>query len=255
MDVLGHNRDAWNGFVTSGNRWTVPVGPEVIARARAGDWSIVLTPTLPVPRGWLGDLPGKRVLALASGGGQQGPILAAAGARVTVLDASPAQLAQDRAVAAREGLHLETVEGDMADLGRFPDGTFDLVVNPVSTCFVPDVRPVWREAARVLRTGGALLAGFVNPVLFTVDADLHAKGELRLRHRIPYSDLTSIGPEERARLVPPGTPLEFGHTLGDLLGGQLDAGLALTGLYEDGRPDGGPIEQLLPCFLATRAVK
>jgi hypothetical protein len=120
---------------------------------------------------------------------------------------------------------------------------------------VPDVRRVWREAARVLRTGGALLAGFVNPVLFTVDADSQAKGELRLRHRIPYSDLTSIGPEERARLVPPGTPLEFGHSLGDLLGGQLDAGLAITGLYEDGRADGGPIERLLPCFLATRAVK
>jgi SAM-dependent methyltransferase len=255
MDVLKHNREAWDGQVAAGNRWTVPVGPEVIARARTGDWSIVLTPTRPVPREWMGEIRGRRILALASGGGQQGPVLAAAGARVTVLDASPAQLEQDRLVAAREGLGIETVLGDMADLGAFPDASFDLVVNPCSTCFVPDVRAVWREAARVLRPGGALLAGHVNPVLFTVDADLQAKGELRLRHRIPYSDLTSIGPEERARLVPPGTPLEFGHSLGDLLGGQLDAGLVLTGLYEDGRPDGGPIEQLLPCFLATRAVK
>ena len=255
MDVAKHNREAWDGQVAAGNRWTVPVGPEVIARARTGDWSIVLTPTRPVPREWMGDVAGRRVLALASGGGQQGPILAAAGARVTVLDASPAQLAQDRLVAAREGLEIETVLGDMADLRAFPGSSFDLVVNPVSTCFVPDVRPVWREAARVLRPGGVLVAGFVNPVLFTVDADLQAKGELRLRHRIPYSDLTSIGPEERARLVPTGTPLEFGHSLGELLGGQLDAGLVLTGLYEDGRPDGGPIEQLLPCFLATRAVK
>jgi SAM-dependent methyltransferase len=255
MDVLKHNREAWDGQVAAGNRWTVPVGPEVIARARTGDWSIVLTPTRPVPREWTGEIRGRRILALASGGGQQGPVLAAAGARVTVLDASPAQLEQDRLVAAREGLGIETVLGDMADLGAFPDASFDLVVNPCSTCFVPDVRPVWREAARVLRPGGALLAGHVNPALFTVDADLQAKGELRLRHRIPYSDLTSIGPEERARLVPPGTPLEFGHSLGDLLGGQLDAGLVLTGFYEDGRPDGGPIEQLLPCFLATRAVK
>ena len=255
MDVLGHNRDAWNGYVATGNRWTVPVGPEVIARARQGDWSIVLTPTRPVPREWFGDVRGRRILALASGGGQQGPVLAAAGARVTVLDASPTQLAQDRAVAAREGLEIETVEGDMADLGALPDATFDVVVNPCSTCFVPDVRPVWREVARVLRPGGALLAGHVNPIVFAVDFALAEKGDLRLRHAIPYSDVTSIGPEERARLVPPGKALEFGHSLGDLLGGQLDAGLSITGLYEDRWNDGSPLDRLVPCFLATRAVK
>ena len=255
MDVLRHNREAWDRQVAAGNRWTVPVGPEVIARARTGDWSILLTPTRPVPRDWMGDLRGLRVLALASGGGQQGPILAAAGARVTVLDAAPAQLAQDRLVAARERLEIETVEGDMANLGAFPDASFDLVVNPCSTCFVPDVRSVWREAARVLRPGGALLAGHVNPILYAADSGLLENGEIRLRHHIPYSDLTSIGEEERARLVSPGAPLEFGHSLGDLLGGQLDAGLSITGLYEDGRPDGGPLDELLPCFLATRAVK
>jgi SAM-dependent methyltransferase len=255
MEVLRHNRDAWDREVANGNRWTVPVGPDVIARARAGDWTIVLTPTLPVPREWLGDVAGRRILALASGGGQQGPILAAAGGRVTLLDASPAQLAQDRAVAAREGLAIETVEGDMADLHAFPDGTFDLVVNPCSTCFVPDVRPVWREAARVLRPGGALLAGHVQPVVFAVDAGLAEKGELRIRHAIPYSDLTSIEPAERARLVPAGSPLEFGHSLGDLLGAQLDVGLSITGLYEDRWHDGSPLDDLLPCFLATRAVK
>lgn len=255
MDVLRHNRDAWDRQVASGNRWTVPVAPEVIARARQGQWSIVLTPSRPVPREWLGDVRGRRVLALASGGGQQGPILAAAGARVTVLDASPAQLAQDRAVAEREGLEIETVEGDMADLRAFPDGTFDLVVNPCSTCFVPDVRPVWREAARVLRPGGALLAGHVNPIVFAVDAGLAEKGDLRLRHAIPCSDLTRVESGERARLVPPESPLEFGHTLGDLLGGQLDAGLSLTGLFEDRWEDGSALDRVLPCFLATRAVK
>jgi SAM-dependent methyltransferase len=255
VDVLSHNRDAWDREVASGNRWTVPVGPEVIARARAGDWSIVLTPTRPVPPEWLGDVRGRSVLALASGGGQQGPVLAAAGARVTVLDASPAQLARDRAVAEREGLDLATVEGDMADLRAFADASFDLVVNPCSTCFVPDVRPVWREVARVLRPGGALLAGHVNPVLFAVDAARMAAGELVLRHHIPYSDLTSISAEERERLVGPGKPLEFGHSLRDLLGGQLDAGLVLTGLLEDGWGGAEPLDRVLPAFLATRAVK
>jgi SAM-dependent methyltransferase len=255
MDVLRHNREAWDREVAGGNRWTVPVGPEVIARARKGDWSIVLTPTRPVPAAWLGDVRGRRVLALASGGGQQGPVLAAAGARVTVLDASPAQLAQDRSVAEREGLDLEAVPGDMADLRAFADASFDLVVNPCSTCFAPDVRPVWREVARVLRPGGVLLAGHVNPVVFALDAERMSKRELVLRHRIPYSDLTSISREERERLVGPGKPLEFGHSLEDLLGGQLDAGLVLTGLLEDGWGGAEPLDRILPSFLATRSVK
>ncbi|HET8724135.1 MAG TPA: class I SAM-dependent methyltransferase [Anaeromyxobacteraceae bacterium] len=255
MDVLSHNREAWNRYVAAGNRWTVPASPEAVARARSGDPGIVLTPTRAVPRDWLGDLRGRRVLALASGGGQQGPLLAAAGAQVTVLDASPAQLAHDRAVAEREGLAIETVEGDMADLRSLPDAGFDLVVNPVSTVFVPDVRRVWREAARVLRPGGALLAGVANPVLFALDARLLERGELVLRNAIPFSDLASTPPEERARRVAAGEPLEFGHSLADLVGGQLEAGLLLAGLYEDGWGGAEPLDRILPAFLATRAVK
>src|ERR1700692_3446824 len=103
MDVLAYNRRAWNRRAEKGNRWTVPVGPEVIAAARRGDWQVVLTATRPVPRSWFPELTGLDVLCLASGGGQQGPVFAGAGAVVTVLDASPAQLARDRLVAERDG--------------------------------------------------------------------------------------------------------------------------------------------------------
>ena len=92
-DVFVYNRQAWDRQVQRGNRWTVPVSSEQIARARNGDWSIVLTPTKPVPLEWFPPLVGLDVLCLASGGGQQGPILAAAGANVTVFDNSPARLA------------------------------------------------------------------------------------------------------------------------------------------------------------------
>ena len=84
IDVRSHNRDAWNRYVAQGDRWTLPVDKETIERARRGNWSIVLTPTKPVPRGWFGKLAGAQVLALASGGGQQGPVLSAAGAHVTM---------------------------------------------------------------------------------------------------------------------------------------------------------------------------
>lgn len=144
MNVREHNRVAWNRQVEQGNRWTIPVSGAEIAAARHGQWEILLTPSRPVPRAWFPDLEGLDVLCLASGGGQQAPILAAAGARVTVLDNSPRQLAQDRMVAERESLALTTVEGDMSDLSAFPGERFALIVHPVSNVFVPDVRPVWR---------------------------------------------------------------------------------------------------------------
>lgn len=255
MDVRVYNRNAWNAQVDQQNRWTVPVGPEEIARARNGDWAIVLTPSIPVPRSWFPDLHGLETLCLASGGGQQGPILAAAGARVTVYDNSPRQLAQDRMVAEREGLEIRTVEGDMANLEAFADESFDLIFHPCSNVFAVDVRPVWREAFRVLRPGGTLLAGFTNPVRYIFDDELSEQGIFHVKHSIPYSDLVSLTPEQRQVYAQSGRPLEFGHTLDDQIGGQLAAGFILIGFFEDKYTDNDPLSLYISSFIATRAMK
>lgn len=254
MDIRAYNRDAWDHQVAVGNQWTVPVGPEVIEAAYRGQWAVVLTPTKPVPRDWFPPLAGLDVLCLASGGGQQGPVLAAAGATVTAFDNSPAQLARDREVAERNGLTIRTVEGDMRDLSALADGSFGLVFHPCSNCFVPDIRPVWRECFRVLKPGGVLLAGFVNPILYLFDDAKMEQGEFVVRHRIPYSDLESLTEGERRQYTDKGEPLCFGHTLGDQVGGQLDAGFVLTGFYEDGE-GGWKLSEYIPCFAATRAVR
>jgi len=257
VDILQHNKSAWNGYVASArNEWTVPVTSEVIARARSGDWKIVLTPTVPVPRSWFPKLHRAKVLGLASGGGQQCPILAAAGADVTSLDNSPAQLAQDLLVADRDGLTLRTVEGDMGDLSVFQEETFDLIVHPVSNVFAPAIRTVWKEASRVLKKGGTLLAGFMNPVFLALDRELEAKGVVQFKHKIPYSDVTSLSASELQVFVGAGDALEFGHTLADQIGGQVDAGLAITGFYEDDwGNDKTPLSKYMNSFIATRAVK
>ncbi len=183
LDPVAYNRAAWDREVDSGNEWTRPVEPDVIARARAGDWSVVLIGYQPVPRDWFpAELAGTEILCLASGGGQQGPVLAAAGAAVTVLDNSPRQLGRDREVAAREGLAIHTVLGDMRDLSAFGDASFDVVFHPVSNVFCPEIAPVWREAFRVLRPGGLLLAGFMNPDIFIFDVAALDRGEFVVRH-------------------------------------------------------------------------
>ena len=163
MDIRAYNRSAWDREVARGNMWTQPVDQEVIQAARDGKWSVLLTPTKPVPEKWFPDLSGLELLCLACGGGQQGPVFAAAGAKVTVLDNSPAQLAQDRLVAQREGLNMRLVEGDMADLSEFADESFDLIFHPVSNAFVPAVKPVWQEAFRVLRPGASFAGWFCQP--------------------------------------------------------------------------------------------
>ncbi len=255
FDPVAHNREAWDKQVADGNEWTRPVSSEDIARARNGDWSIVLIGYEPVPRDWFpAELSGLDVLCLASGGGQQAPILAAAGANVTVFDNSPKQLEQDRMVVDRDGLDVVTVQGDMRDLSAFGSESFDLVFNPVSNLFCPELPPVWRECFRVLRPGGTLLAGFMNPDLFVFDREAEdVRGELVVRHTLPYSDLTHMTAEERARLVGDG-PLEYSHTLTDQIGGQLAAGFVLTAFAE--APHHASITaKYMPGYYATRALK
>jgi ubiquinone/menaquinone biosynthesis C-methylase UbiE len=194
------------------------------------------------------------VLCLASGGGQQGPVLAAAGANVTVFDNSPAQLKQDQLVAARESLSLRTVEGDAADLSGFEAESFDLAFNPVSTVFMSDVRAVWRECYRVLRPHGILMTGSMNPIHYIFDWYKANEGILEATYSIPYSDLTSIPKEYLDEQIEKGFPLEFGHSLTDLIGGQCDAGFVITDLYEDSMLE-SPIDKHHPSYFATRAVK
>jgi SAM-dependent methyltransferase len=255
MDIRAHNRDSWNKEVNEGvNRWTQPVGSEIIAKAKQGEFSILLTENIPVPHRWFPPLKAADVLGLASGGGQQGPILAAAGANVTVFDNSPAQLKQDQLVAEREGLSIRTVEGDAADLSVFANGSFDLVFNPVSTVFMPDVRAVWKECYRVLRPGGVLMTGVMNPVHYIFDLYKADEGILEVAHSIPYSDLTSIPQEDLDELIEKGLPVEFGHSLTDLLGGQCDVGFIITDLYEDYMLD-SMLHNYHPNYIATRSVK
>lgn len=254
MDIRAYNRNAWNRYVDGGESlWTQPVNPEVIARAREGDFSIVLTEQKPVPPEWFPPLPGLDTLCLACGGGQQGPVLAAAGANVTVFDNSPRQLDQDRFVAEREGLaNLKTVEGDMRDLSVFADKSFDFIFHPVSNLFIHEIRPVWHEAFRVLRRGGIMLAGFMNPIFFIFDFDKADNGILEVKYKLPYTD--SEHPEIAAKLMAAGDALEHSHTLTEQLGGQTDAGFHIVGLYEDYHGD-FVVSEYSPTYIATRALK
>ena len=253
MDIRDHNRKAWDKYVEEGqSEWTKPVSPEIIAKARLGEFSILLTEQKPVPREWFPPLNGLDTLCLACGGGQQGPVLAAAGANVTVFDNSPRQLDRDRFVAEREGLNIRLVEGDMRYLSMFEDESFDFIFHPVSNLFIHEIRPVWHEAFRVLRPGGTMLSGFLNPIFYIFDFDKAEQGILEVKYKLPYSD--SEHPEVAEKLIADGDALEHSHTLTEQLGGQMDAGFHLIGMYEDYH-QGALASEYTPTYIATRALK
>ena len=258
VDILGMNREAWNNQASQGKSpWVQIVDPQTIAAARRGQWSVILTPTKAVPAQWFGDLSNCQLLALASGGGQQAPVFAAAGAQVTSFDNSDAQLDKDRQVAEREALSITLEQGDMADLSRFEEASFDLIFHPVSNVFAPDVNPVWRECYRVLKPGGRLLAGFMNPCFFLFDHDdIESGGEFIARFKLPYNDPDHLSPTQMETRIRAGGAIEFSHSLDDQIGGQLDAGFVLKGFYEDRWDDDAtPLNALMPTSMATLSIK
>jgi SAM-dependent methyltransferase len=256
IDVFAHNAAAWDLEAERGGNWSRPVSAQEIADARRGRWKIWLTPRSPVPGTWFPDLNGCDLLCLASAGGQQAPILAAAGANVTVYDASPEQLRRDREVAERDNLKIRTVQGNISNLGAFPSYSFDLIVHACSNCFVPDVQPVWAEAYRVLREGGSLLSGFLNPLYFMFDRAQDDRGVLEVKYRLPFSDLTSLDEDRRREKIRNVEPLEFGHTLTQLIGGQIAAGFHIAGFYEDWWTDAATnLNRFAPTYIATRAIR
>ena len=253
MDYLKKNADIWDKNVENKNRWTKPVSRETVDNARKGIWDVLLSPNKPVPKSWFPeDLKDKKVLLLAGGGGQQGPILAAAGADVTVFDNSPKQLEQDRMVAERDNLNIKTVHGNVQDLSVFADESFDFIMQLVG-CWVDSILPVWKEAYRVLKKGGVMISGLVNPIEFLFDLERLEKGELVVRHKIPYSDLTSLDKDEFERLTA-SEGIAFGHTLHDQIQGQIDAGFLIAGFYED-NGDGTILDNYIDMYIATKAIK
>ncbi|MDR0916836.1 MAG: class I SAM-dependent methyltransferase [Oscillospiraceae bacterium] len=251
-DINAATIDRW---VADGWSWGIPITREEYARAKNGEWDVLLTPTKTVPHEWFepflrdGRFGGAKFLGLASGGGQQMPIFAALGAECTVLDYSDAQLASEKLVSEREGYAIDIVKADMTKRLPFDDSAFDVIFHPVSNCYIEDVQHVWDECFRVLKCGGVLLAGMDNGLNFLIEKD---EEPLVIANKLPFNPLKN--PEQLVLLAACDDGVQFSHSLEEQLGGQLKAGLRLTDLFEDYN-DSGALAKYAPCYIATRAVK
>ena len=237
--------DRW---ITEGWEWGKPVDHETYINAQNGQWSVVLTPTKAVPREWFGDLKGKKLLGLASGGGQQMPIFTAAGAECTVLDYSEKQLESERIVAEREGYRINIIRADMSKPLPFADASFDIIFHPVSNCYIEKVEPVFLECFRILKKGSVLLCGLDTGINYIVD-----QKEEKIINALPFNPL--VYEAHRKQLEEADSGWQFSHTVSEQIGGQLRAGFTLTDIYEDTNGEGRLHELHIPSFIATRAVK
>ncbi|HJS08741.1 MAG TPA: class I SAM-dependent methyltransferase, partial [Pirellulales bacterium] len=165
---------------------------------------------------------------LAAGGGRQSALYAAAGAMVTVVDLSPAMLALDRQVAAERNLNIRTVEASMDDLSMLSAAEFDIVIQPVSTCYVPDVQRVYREVARVTSPGGLYISQHKQPVSLQADVRPGGRGYELIEPYYRQGPLPAVvGSQHRE----PGT-LEYLHRWEELLGGLCRAGFVIEDVIE-----------------------
>ena len=219
MSAHEHNRRAWDALVREKQRFTIPARDEEFAQ-----------PLRVVDQlGWLGgDIRGRQLLCLAAGGGKHGPLYAAAGAEVTVVDISPAMLELDRAVAAERGLALRTVEASMDDLSMFRAAEFDVVIHPVSTCYVPQIAPVYQAVARITRPGGLYVSQHKTPTNLQAEQQPGARGyELSE----PYYRTGPLPPVAGSRLREEGT-LEFLHRWEEILGHLCRSGFVIEDVVE-----------------------
>ena len=259
------NEKHWDEWAGNNCVWTVPISHQEFIAAKNGEIDIYLTPLKPVPKNWYLPVKNKKVLGLASGGGQQCPVFVANGAEVTVFDISSKQLESDKFVAEREGYNISLIKGDMTHEFPFEDESFDLIVHPGSNSYIKDILHVWKECYRILKHGGQLLSGFANPTIYLYGKN---KDEYKLSYRMPFDPLNDLSNNELKKLSDTDG-VQFGHSFSEQLAGQVDAGFVLTGFYEDYHPINNEINfydtyigevasyltKYMPIYFVTKSLK
>jgi SAM-dependent methyltransferase/DNA-binding XRE family transcriptional regulator len=242
------NSKAIGKWIENGWVWGKPITHEQYLEAKEGRLPLLLTPTIPMPKDWIKNIKGKKVLGLASGGGQQMPLLSALGAICTVIDITKAQLDSELLVAKREGYHIDIVQGDITKPLPFNDESFDYVINPVSLVYCEKIEPIFKEASRILKKGGVLIGGYDNGLNFITDNE-----EKEIKNHFPYNPL--VNKEQEKEMLDDDAGYEFSHTTIETISAILKAGFVLEDCYQDYNGEGHLDELRIPTFFAIKAFK
>jgi len=224
VDHRSSNQQAWNQLADSGSLFAkVATDDECRNPLQALDG-----------RGWLPTtVAGLNVLCLASGGGWQSILYAAAGANVTVVDLSESMLRLDSREAKRRRFQVQTVHTSMEDLSMFAADSFDIVHQPVSTCYVPDLKCVYAEIARVVRSGGLYISQHKQPVSLQIS---HRNERQQFVIGVEYYHEGPL-PNQQDTSYRESDATEYLHRLDEIVGDLCLSGFVIEDLREPKRAD------------------
>lgn len=232
MNYQETNKDMRDKWASDKCVWTIPMSHEEFLSCKRNDYRIYLSPLKPVPREWLGNMSGLKILALCSGWWQQCPYFAANGAEITVIDISEQQLESERLVAKRENYDINIIQGDITKGLPFDDNYFDIIFSPVSNCYIESLKEVWMECNRVLKPGGRLMTGITNPTLYLYGTWWD---HLELKYKMPFNPFNSLTKEEWDKLFETDG-VQFGHSFDEQFGWLVRSGFNIIDFYEDYYP-------------------
>lgn len=228
-----------DNLVTNNVDWTACASKEQLQAAREGKLSLPFF-YKEIPKEWLKDIQGKKVLCLAGAGGLQAPLLACVGAKVTVIDISNKMLDKDREIAKNEHLQIEIVKGNICDLSMFHNDFFDFIINPPSLMYIPKLSIVFKECYRVLNKGGIFIMIAPNPINYVCDyVDDENGGYYKAVHKMPFCSKDYDNSDW----------IEYGHTMEEYLGGLIASGFLINGYMEC------QMDDITELQFMTRAIK
>jgi ubiquinone/menaquinone biosynthesis C-methylase UbiE len=224
VEYRNNNQQAWNHLADTGSLFArVATDEECRQPLRTLDG-----------RGWLpASVAGLNVLCLASGGGWQAILYACAGANVTVVDLSESMLKLDNQEAKRRGLKIQTVHTSMDDLSMIGDESFDIVHQPVSTCYVPSLKPVYAEVSRVIRDHGIYISQHKQPVSLQIS---HRNERHQFVIGVEYYQDGPLPKQQDTSYREKGAT-EYLHRMEEIVGGLCVSGFVIEDLREPKRAD------------------
>ena len=249
QNIIKKNQQHWENEVEAGKHYTIPdlnLNTDLLNKFANGEllfWSdpcaVNNNPMLRKIRQYeYADIKGKKVLCLASGGGQQSAMFSLLGADVTVVDISQGQLNGDIQASNHYGYTIKTILGSMTDLSVFADESFDIVHQPISICFVPDVAVVYREVFRVLKKGGMYHVDHINPSTHPTSYENDIDGWDGIGYKIgsPYiGGALKIDEKGNENMLCGETDGEHRHLFIDMFCNLTEVGFQIKYIWEDER--------------------